>query len=78
MRFKSIEGCSLCLRYDFSYLLGGLELIINMFNTAGSARRFNNWKVLGGVTPGDYDSHRTMFAGPDPADPSRVLVRKLV
>ena len=28
--------------------------------------------------PGDYNSHRTLFAGPDPADPQRVLVRKLV
>ena len=49
-----------------------------MFNSAGSARRFSNWKILGGVSPGDYDSHKTMFAGPDPADPSRVLIRKLV
>ena len=49
-----------------------------MFNKAGSARRYNNWKVLGGSTPGDYESHRTMFAGPDPADPSRVLIRKLI
>ena len=49
-----------------------------MFNQAGTAMRFNNWKVLGGVSPGDYNTHRTLFAGPDPADPSRVLIRKLV
>ena len=40
--------------------------------------RFNNWKVLGGASLGDYNTHRTLFAGPDPADPKRVLVRKLV
>ena len=49
-----------------------------MFNEAGSSWRYSNHKVLGGLMPGDYNSHRTMFAGPDPADPSRVLVRKLV
>ena len=27
---------------------------------------------------GDYGSHRTLYAGPDPADYHRVLVRKLV
>ena len=49
-----------------------------MFNTAGSAYRFNNNKVLGGYMMGDYDSHKTLFAGPDPADTNCVLVRKLV
>ena len=49
-----------------------------MFNQAGSAMRFNNWKVLGGASLSDYNTHRTLFAGPDPADPKRVLVRKLV
>ena len=49
-----------------------------MFNTAGSAYRFNNNKILGGCMMGDYDTHKTLFAGPDPADNSRVLVRKLV
>ena len=49
-----------------------------MFNFAGSSYRYNNRKVLGGVMMGDYASHRTLSAGPDPADPSRVLVRKLV
>merc|ERR1712159_753508 len=27
---------------------------------------------------GDYDTHRTLYAGPDPADHNRVLARKLV
>ena len=49
-----------------------------MFNTAGSAYRFNNSKILGGYMMGDYDSHKTLFAGPDPADTNRVLIRKLV
>ena len=49
-----------------------------MFNYGGSAYRFNNKKILGGVTMGDYNTHRTLFAGPDPADKNRVLIRKLV
>ena len=49
-----------------------------MFNQGGSSYRYNNYKLLGGLMPGDYNSHRTLFAGPDPADPQRVLVRKLV
>ena len=49
-----------------------------MFNHSGSTWSYNNFKVLGGTMPGDYNTHRTMFAGPDPADNSRVLIRKLV
>lgn len=49
-----------------------------MFNSASSSYRYNNKKVLGGSFMGDYNSHRTLFAGPDPADPNRVLIRKLV
>ena len=49
-----------------------------MFNSAGTAYRYNNKKVLGGSFMGDYSSHKTLFAGPDPADNNRVLVRKLV
>ena len=49
-----------------------------MFNSAGGSYRYNNNKILGGITMGDYNTHRTMFAGPDPSDPTRVLVRKLV
>ena len=49
-----------------------------MFNYAGTSLRYNNKKVLGGSVVGDYQTYKTMFAGPDPADPSRVLIRKLV
>ena len=49
-----------------------------MFNFAGGYSSFNNYKVLGGISPGDVNSHRLMFAGPDPADSKRVLVRKVV
>ena len=49
-----------------------------MFNWAGSSYRYNHKKILGGSMVGDYQTHKTMFAGPDPADPQRVLVRKLV
>ena len=49
-----------------------------MFNHSGKSYRFNNRKVIGGIAMGDYDSHRTLYAGPDPADHNRVLVRKLV
>ena len=40
--------------------------------------KFNNYKVLGGTSRSEVDSHRTIFAGPDPADPSRILLRKLI
>ena len=49
-----------------------------MFNQGSSSGRFNNYKILGGISMGDYDSHRTMFVGPDPADSNRVIIRKLV
>ena len=49
-----------------------------MFNYGGSSFRYNNNKLLGGVFMGDYNTHRTLFAGPDPAEPNRVLIRKLV
>ena len=49
-----------------------------MFNHAGSSNKFNNRKVIGGLIAGDYQTHRTLFAGPDPADANRVLIRKLV
>ena len=38
----------------------------------------SNNKILGGCFFGDYNSHKTLFAGPDPADNSRVLIRKVV
>ena len=49
-----------------------------MLNHSGKSYRFNNRKVIGGIAMGDYNSHRTLFAGPDPADNNRVLIRKLV
>ena len=49
-----------------------------MFNTAGTSYRYSNWKILGGVSLSDYNTHKTLFAGPDPADSNRVLIRKLV
>ena len=49
-----------------------------MFNSSGKNYRYSNKKVIGGIMMGDYGSHRTLYAGPDPADANRVLVRKLV
>ena len=49
-----------------------------MFNSAGTSQRYSNKKILGGSMVGDYQTYKTMFAGPDPADSQRVLIRKLV
>ena len=50
-----------------------------MYNYAATFNaKFRNYKVLGGTTSSEVDSHKTIFAGPDPADPSRILIRKLV
>ena len=49
-----------------------------MFNYTNSTTPFNNYGVLGGYTYGDYESHKTLYAGVDPADPKRALIRKLV
>mmetsp|Transcript_7081 Transcript_7081/g.11930 ORF Transcript_7081/g.11930 Transcript_7081/m.11930 type:complete len:166 (-) Transcript_7081:158-655(-) len=49
-----------------------------MNNTASSNYRYNHWKVIGGILPGDYASFITLYAGADPANPDRVLVKKLV
>ena len=50
------------------------------FNTssafAGGA--YSHWKTLGGIFMGDYNTHKTIYAGPDPANADRVLVRKLI
>ena len=47
--------------------------LVSSFNT-----RYSNWKTLGGITPGDYDTHKTLYAGPDPSNNDRILIRKLI
>ncbi len=49
-----------------------------MFNSANASPTFRNYKVLGGVAGGDPNAHKILYAGQDPADPSRSLIRKLV
>ena len=50
-----------------------------MFNSAGKGPvTFTPGRVLGGASFADYDSNQTLYVGVDPADPNRVLVRKLV
>ena len=50
-----------------------------MFNYAAQAvTSFSPGKVLGGADVADSTSYRTLFCGPDPADPERVLVRKIL
>lgn len=49
-----------------------------MFNLTGGSAHFRNYTVLGGYMLGDYDTHLTLYAGADPADPRRALVRKIV
>lgn len=49
-----------------------------MFNSTNAYARFRNFKTLGGSSLGDYETHQTLYAGVDPADPNRALVRKLV
>ena len=49
-----------------------------MFNYAGLSTNFETKKVLGGIHRSDADTHRTLFAGPDPADNNRVLIRKII
>ena len=49
-----------------------------MFNYASTMQGFSVNKVLGGVKRNDNASFRTLYCGPDPAAPERVLVRKLV
>ena len=49
-----------------------------MFNYTNAYSRFRNFKTLGGASLGDYETHQTLYAGIDPADPTRALVRKLV
>ena len=49
-----------------------------MFNQAGTSLRYSNNKILGGIIMGDYNTHKTIFCGPDPADADRVLIRKVI
>ena len=49
-----------------------------MFNYTGSSNSFRNFGVLGGCTFADYETHKTIYAGVDPADPRRALIRKIV
>ena len=39
---------------------------------------YGNNRAIGGLYPQDYETFRTLYAGQDPADPARALVRKLV
>ena len=49
-----------------------------MFNYTTSTNSFRNYGVLGGYTLGDFETHKTLYAGVDPADPKRALIRKLI
>ena len=49
-----------------------------MFNYAGTSGRFQAGRVIGGSNSNDMQFHNTLYAGVDPADPKRMLVRKLV
>ncbi len=49
-----------------------------MFNYTGASNAFKTKGVLGGYNNSDFETHQTLYAGPDPADPRRALVRKLV
>lgn len=49
-----------------------------MFNFATTSGVFRPERVLGGLSRSDADSYRTLSCGPDPADPSRVLIRKII
>ncbi len=48
-----------------------------MFNYAG-VHSYRSKKMIGGSHYNDNDSHHTLYAGIDPADPKRFLIRKLV
>lgn len=49
-----------------------------MFNYANVATYWRPGRVLGGLHRSDSDSFTTLYAGPDPAEPSRILVRKIL
>ena len=48
-----------------------------MFNFASLSRGYNVNRVTCGSTGNDFDTHRTLYAGPDPSDPNRILIRKV-
>ena len=49
-----------------------------MFNSTGNTKRYKNYRVLGGYNYNEFITHKTLYAGVDPADPKRALIRKLV
>lgn len=49
-----------------------------MFNFASSSPKYRNYKVLGNTAGNDVNGHKILYAGQDPADPSRALIRKIV
>ncbi|CDW79356.1 UNKNOWN [Stylonychia lemnae] len=49
-----------------------------MFNYAGVGSSYRPEKVVGGFDTLDFNSHRILYAGPDPADKDKVLIRKIV
>ncbi len=49
-----------------------------MWNSVCYNEPFYNRRVLGGYSNADYDSHKILYAGPDPAEPGIVLIRKLL
>jgi len=49
-----------------------------MFNYTGASNSFKNFGVIGGYSFGDFETHKTLYAGVDPADPKRALIRKLI
>jgi hypothetical protein len=49
-----------------------------MFNSATGRARYITGMGYNGAFPNDYDTHYTLYAGVDPADPTRALIRKVV
>ena len=49
-----------------------------MFNFASVTNNFRSERIFGGLNHGDADSYRTLYAGPDPANSNRMLVRRII
>ena len=49
-----------------------------MFNYTGSQTKYSVGKGYGGMQLGEFDTHYTLYAGVDPANPQRALIRKVV